>query len=203
MTDFFCHRLVDGNPQMNIGTVGFASAGPGEKSRVGPGVIPAAIVAGGGIFVIETAKYLEAGLHGSERLHGFPEHEIRARVCRPPVGLMRSIRKHYKSHAQRHARCGSAQTRARQSCSAAQKRGQTHFQERQGDACTHPPEKLTSTQRELTVKRGFGGHRCFHRAENSGNELVWPRGSVNGVKRYFLNEPAGLVRIRCFGGGWS
>src|SRR5438067_452108 len=98
MTDALRRDLIDGDADLDIRAVGLARARAGEERRVGAGMIAGAIVAGLRVEVIEPPEDLKRTLQRRERFHRFGEREIRALALRPPVILMRAIRKINKRH---------------------------------------------------------------------------------------------------------
>ena len=154
VTDALRRHLVDRNTDADVGAVGFASPGAGEKRGIGPRMIARAIVARLGILVIQPPENLDGVLQWSERRHRAAQSEIRPGARRPPVVLMRPVRKINIGHAQGRPRGGDAQrtTRQRRRRSGPRRRPQGRLEHRQGHARTKPAQKLPAAEGEMTLR---------------------------------------------------
>src|SRR5581483_5729986 len=59
VADVVGHDLVDGHAGVDVGAAGLLDADAGEEGAAGAGVVTAAVVAGGGVAVVEAAEDLD------------------------------------------------------------------------------------------------------------------------------------------------
>jgi hypothetical protein len=114
-------------------------------------MVAGAVIARGGILVIEPADHLNLALQWQERLHRFAEREIATLARRPPIILMRAVWEIDERHAQRCARGRSGETTSERGVGGARHRAQQGVEDGQRDARTHAAQKLPAAEAEVTL----------------------------------------------------